>query len=64
MFASIRSPMATRSAPAETVNARLDGDERRRRILAAARALFSERGYSDVSTTEIAAGTSAARGTS
>ena len=62
MFASIRSPMATRSAPAETVNARLDGDERRRRILAAARALFSERGYSDVSTTEIAAEAGVARG--
>ncbi len=54
--------MATRSAPAGPVTSRLDGDERRRRILAAARALFSERGYSDVSTTEIAAAAGVARG--
>ena len=62
MFASIRSPMATRPAPADPVPARSNGDERRRRILAAARALFSERGYSDVSTTEIAAEAGVARG--
>ena len=54
--------MATRSASPEPVTARPDGDERRRRILAAARALFSERGYSDVSTTEIAAAAGVARG--
>ena len=41
---------------------RADGDERRRQILAAARRLFSERGYSAVSTTEIAAEAGVARG--
>lgn len=41
---------------------RLDRDERRRQILAAASTLFSERGYSAVSTTEIAAEAGVARG--
>src|SRR6188508_3445538 len=56
--------MASRSADPATVAAvpRADGDERRRRILAAARRLFSGRGYSDVSTTEIAAEAEVARG--
>lgn len=42
--------------------ARQDGDERRSQILVAARARFSERGYSAVSTTEIAAEAGVARG--
>jgi AcrR family transcriptional regulator len=41
---------------------RLDGDARRREILAAARKLFSERGYSAVSTTELANEAGVARG--
>ena len=56
--------MASRSADPAAVAAvpRADGDERRRRILASARRLFSGRGYSDVSTTEIAAEAEVARG--
>jgi len=56
--------MASRSADPAAVAAvpRADGDERRRRILASARRLFSGRGYSDVSTTEIAAEAGVARG--
>jgi AcrR family transcriptional regulator len=56
--------VATRSADpaAAAVSARTDGDERRRRILSAARRLFSERGYSAVSTTEIATEAEVARG--
>ncbi len=56
--------MASRSADPAAVAAvpRADGDERRRRILSAARRLFSGRGYSDVSTTEIAAEAEVARG--
>ena len=42
--------------------ARLDGDVRRLEILAAARKLFSERGFSSVSTTELAAEAGVARG--
>ena len=42
--------------------ARLDGDARRLEILAAARKLFSERGFSSVSTTELAAEAGVARG--
>jgi AcrR family transcriptional regulator len=53
--------MASRAATAAPA-APVDGDERRRRILAAARRLFSERGYSDVATTEIAAEAGVARG--
>lgn len=41
---------------------RLDRDERRRQILAAARNRFSERGFSAVSTSEIAADAGVARG--
>ncbi len=41
---------------------RLDRDERRRQILAAARELFSEHGYSATSTTDIAAAAGVARG--
>lgn len=41
---------------------RLDPDERRLQILAAARSLFSERGFNAVSTTEIAAEAGVARG--
>lgn len=41
---------------------RLEPDERRRQILAAASALFSDRGYSAVSTSEIAAEAGVARG--
>lgn len=41
---------------------RLDADTRRLEILAAARKLFSERGYSSVSTTELAAEAGVARG--
>ena len=41
---------------------RLDGDARRREILAAARKLVSERGYSAVSTTELANEAGVARG--
>ena len=47
------------SAPSPS---RLDPDERRRQILAAARTLFSERGFSAVSTAEIAAEAGVARG--
>lgn len=50
--------MATATAP----GARLEPDQRRRLILAAARRLFSERGYSAVSTSEIAAEAGVARG--
>jgi AcrR family transcriptional regulator len=52
--------MATATTPA--AGARLDRDERRRQILEAARSLFSQRGYSAVSTTEIAAEAGVARG--
>ena len=56
-------PAARTSAPDVAGNgSRLDGDERRRQILAAARKLFSERGYSAVSTTAIAAEAGVARG--
>src|SRR5438270_697159 len=51
--------MATASAPRWQ---RLDHDERRRQILACARALFSERNYASVSTSEIAAEAGVARG--
>jgi AcrR family transcriptional regulator len=54
--------MASRAATAEPEIAPIDGDERRRRILSAARRLFSERGYSDVATTAIAAEAGVARG--
>lgn len=56
--------MATGVKPAEQGpnGSRLDRDERRRQILATARRLFSERGYSAVSTTEIAAEAGVARG--
>lgn len=50
--------MATATSP----GTRLEPDQRRREILAAARRLFSERGYSAVSTTEIAAEAGVARG--
>ena len=47
---------ARTSAPDVAGNgSRLDGDERRRQILAAARKLFSEGGYSATSTAGIAA---------
>jgi AcrR family transcriptional regulator len=49
-------------APATATGARLEPDQRRRQILAAARRLFSERGYSAVSTGEIAAEAGVARG--
>lgn len=53
--------MATSSAdPAAT--AAPSADERRRRILSTARRLFSERGFSNVSTIEIAAEAGVARG--
>ena len=48
--------------PAETTVEAPARDERRSRILAAARRLFSERGFSAVSTTEIAAEAGVARG--
>lgn len=55
--------MAARPADAAAVAApRSDADQRRRRILSAARKLFSERGFSDVSTIEIAAEAGVARG--
>ncbi len=51
------------AAPATAPHpARLDGDVRRLEILAAARKLFSERGFSAVSTTELAAEAGVARG--
>jgi AcrR family transcriptional regulator len=49
-------------ATATATGARLEPDQRRRQILAAARRLFSERGYSAVSTGEIAAEAGVARG--
>ncbi len=49
-------------APTAPQVQRLDGDARRREILAAARKLFSERGYSAVSTTELANEAGVARG--
>jgi AcrR family transcriptional regulator len=49
-------------ATATATGARLEPDQRRRQILAAARRLFSERGYSAVSTAEIAAEAGVARG--
>ncbi len=49
-------------ASATATGARLEPDLRRRQILAAARRLFSERGYSAVSTGEIAAEAGVARG--
>jgi AcrR family transcriptional regulator len=49
-------------APATATGARLEPDQRRREILGAARRLFSERGYSAVSTSEIAADAGVARG--
>lgn len=49
-------------APATATGARLEPDQRRRQILAAGRRLFSERGYSAVSTGEIAAEAGVARG--
>ncbi len=54
---------ASGTASTESANgARLDRDERRRQILGAAQALFSARGYSAVSTTEIATEAGVARG--
>jgi AcrR family transcriptional regulator len=53
---------AATAAPAVASGGRADGDERRRRILGAARRLFSEGGYNDVATTEIAAEADVARG--
>jgi AcrR family transcriptional regulator len=52
--------MATAASPSPV--SRVDSDVRRREILAAARKLFSERGYSAVSTTELAAEAGVARG--
>jgi AcrR family transcriptional regulator len=52
--------MATPATAPQPV--RLDGDVRRLEILAAARKLFSERGFSSVSTTELAAEAGVARG--
>jgi AcrR family transcriptional regulator len=49
-------------ATATATGARLEPDQRRRQILAAARRLFSERGYSAVSTAEIAGEAGVARG--
>ncbi len=54
--------MAARPADSAAVAPRSDADERRKRILSAARALFSERGFSDVSTIEIASEAGVARG--
>ena len=55
--------MAARPADSAAVAApRSDADERRRRILSVARRLFSERGFSDVSTIEIASEAGVARG--
>jgi AcrR family transcriptional regulator len=53
----------TTSAPSgQTGPSRLEPDERRRQILAASRVLFSERGFTAVSTAEIAAEAGVARG--
>jgi AcrR family transcriptional regulator len=49
-------------ATATPAGTRLEPDQRRREILAAARRLFSERGFSAVSTSEIAAEAGVARG--
>ena len=50
------------AAPTAAPPARLDGDARRREILAAAQKLFSARGFSSVSTTELATEAGVARG--
>ncbi len=55
-------PAPVQQAAAAPSKAPPDRDERRRQILAAARKLFSERGFSAVSTTEIAAEAGIARG--
>jgi len=55
-------PTAETASSAGVNGPRLDRDGRRRQILGAARNLFSERGYSAVSTTEIAAEAGVARG--
>lgn len=56
------APRSTPSPPATTARARLEPDERRRQILAAAQELFSERHYGAVSLDEIAAKAGVARG--